>query len=401
VSDEAMSDGTCTEKPMTPPTATETQSSTSPLLEVFDRMGVEIRSGEGVSVQDAQGRRYLDFYGGHAVAALGYGHPRLLEALASQAKKLFFQTNAVDLEIRRRAAARLVRFAPKGLTRAFFVNSGAEANENALRIAFLAAKRTRVVAVSGAFHGRTAAAAAVTDHHESWYAFPRAPFDVTWVPFDDVPALETAMADDVAAVIFEPVQGIAGARPLGKAFVKAARAAADRTSALLILDEVQIGVGRSGYPFAADCYGVVPDVLTAAKGIAGGFPCGALLVGEKLAAKIERGQLGTTFGGGPLACALVEATLAAIEDECLLERVRRVSRRIFETCRVGPVEGIQGLGLLIGLKLARPAKEVLAALRERGILAGGSHDPKVIRLLPPLIVEEEHVDRLAAALKTC
>ncbi len=371
----------------------------SPLLEVFDRLGVEIPSGDGVTVQDKSGRKFLDFYGGHAVAALGYGHPYLLEALTSQARRLFFQSNAVDLEIRVRAAARLVKFAPPGLTRVFFVNSGAEAIENALRVAFLLTKRPRVVAVAGAFHGRTAAAAAITDHHDGWYAFPRKPFDVTWVPFDDVSALQAALGPDVAAVIFEPVQGVAGARPLSKSFVQAAREGTQRHGALLILDEVQIGIGRSGSPFAAQHYGVTPDVLCSAKGIAGGFPCGAILVGEAVAAQLKRGQLGTTFGGGPLACALVDATLRAIEDEKLLERVKRVSKRIFDRCCVGPVEGIQGLGLLVGLRTRRPAREVLADLRNHAILAGTSHDPHVVRLMPPLILEETHVDTLATALR--
>ena len=370
----------------------------SPLLEIFERMGLEIPSGDGVTVQDKSGRKYLDFYGGHAVASLGYGHPYLVEALANQARRLFFQSNAVDLEIRVRAAARLVKFAPLGLTRVFFVNSGAEAIENALRVAFLVTKRPRVVAVAGAFHGRTAAAAAITDHHDGWYAFPRKPFDVTWVPFDDVSALQAALGPDVAAVIFEPVQGVAGARPLSKSFVQAAREVTQRHGALLILDEVQIGIGRSGSPFAAQHYGITPDVLATAKGIAGGFPCGALLVGEAIAAQLKRGQLGTTFGGGPMACALVDATLRAIEDQQLLERVKRVSKKIFDRCCVGPVEGIQGLGLLIGLRTRRPAREVLADLRTHAILAGTSHDPHVVRLMPPLILEEAHVEQLATAL---
>ncbi|HET6162490.1 MAG TPA: aminotransferase class III-fold pyridoxal phosphate-dependent enzyme [Planctomycetota bacterium] len=370
----------------------------SPLLEIFERMGLEIPSGDGVTVQDKSGRKFLDFYGGHAVASLGYGHPYLVEALTNQARRLFFQSNAVDLEIRVRAAARLVKFAPLGLTRVFFVNSGAEAIENALRVAFLLTKRPRVVAVAGAFHGRTAAAAAITDHHDGWYAFPRKPFDVTWVPFDDVSALQAALGPDVAAVIFEPVQGVAGARPLSKSFVHAAREVTQRHGALLILDEVQIGIGRSGSPFAAQHYGITPDVLATAKGIAGGFPCGALLVGEAIAAQLKRGQLGTTFGGGPMACALVDATLRAIEDQHLLERVKRVSKKIFDTCCVGPVEGIQGLGLLIGLRTRRPAREVLADLRAHAILAGTSHDAHVVRLMPPLILEEAHVEQLATAL---
>jgi acetylornithine/succinyldiaminopimelate/putrescine aminotransferase len=373
----------------------------SPLLEVFERLGVEIPRGDGITVIDKSGRRYLDFYGGHAVASLGYGHKKLIDALVNQANSLFFQSNAVDVEVRRRAAEKLLKFAPRGFSRVLFVNTGAEANENALRIAFLTTKRQRVVCVQGAFHGRSAAAAAITDHADGWYAFPRKPFDVTWVPHDDVDALHAAIGPDVAAVILEPVQGVAGARPISKAFIQAARADTLKHGALLILDEVQIGIGRSGYPFAADYHGILPDVLTAAKGIAGGFPCGAVLVIEKIAAQIKRGQLGSTFGGGPLACALVEATITAIEEEHLLERVRRVSKKIFESCKVGPVESIQGLGLLVGLRVSKPAREVLAALRERSILAGGSHDPNVIRLMPPLIVEEQHVDALVAALKTC
>jgi acetylornithine/succinyldiaminopimelate/putrescine aminotransferase len=379
--------------------STATAIPASPLLEVFDRLGVEIRSGSGVMVEDTAGRRYLDFYGGHAVAALGYGHPKLLEALTSQAKLLFFQSNAVDLEIRTQAAERLLKFAPAGFTRVFFVNTGGEAIENALRAAFLVTRRPKIVAIAGAFHGRTAAAAAITDHHDNWYAFPRKPYDVTWVPYEDVKALQAAVTADVAAVILEPVQGVAGARAMSKTFIHAAREATTKAGALLILDEVQIGIGRSGSPFAAQHFGVTPDLLTSAKGIAGGFPCGALLLTEPIAQQLKKGSLGTTFGGGPLACALVDATLKAIEDEKILERVQRTSRRILETCRVGPVESIQGLGLLVGLKTKRPAKEILGELRTRGILAGSSHDPNVVRLLPPLIVEETHVDQLAAALR--
>lgn len=397
-----MSKQSATKPALTPAAAavsTAVATPNDPLLDVFDRIGMTVTLGDGVTIEDSTGRRYVDFYGGHAVASLGYGHQRLLDALNGQAQRLFFQSNAVDLEVRTRAAARLVKLAPRGLTKVFFVNSGAEANENALRIAFLVTKRPKIVAVSGAFHGRTAAAAAITDHHETWYAFPRKPFDVTWVPFDDVAALRAAIDHDTAAVILEPVQGVAGARAVSKAFIHAARESATKTGALLILDEVQIGVCRSGQPFAADHYGVLPDVLTLAKGIAGGFPCGAVLVGDALAAQIKKGQLGTTFGGGPLACALVEATLLALEEDRVLERVRRVSKRIQETCVVGPVESIQGLGLLLGLRCTRPAKEVLAELRTRGILAGSSHDPRVVRLLPPLVIEEAQVEQLAAALK--
>ncbi|MGC4115574.1 MAG: aminotransferase class III-fold pyridoxal phosphate-dependent enzyme [Myxococcales bacterium] len=368
----------------------------SALLDVFKTIAFEPVRGEGVWLFDKRGERYLDFYGGHAVALLGYAHPRLLEAASKQAAELFFQSNAVPLAVRERAAKALVGFGPKGLDKVFFVNSGAEANENALRIAFLATKRQRVVAVAGAFHGRTAAAGAITDH-ASWYAFPRRPFDVTTVAFDDVQALEQAVGDDVAAVIFEPVQGMAGARPLSLAFARAARRLTRKRGALLVFDEVQCGMGRSGQPFVAQAWGVTPDVLTTAKGVAGGYPVGAVMVGDALAKKISQGQLGTTFGGGPVACALVETVVR--EAKRLLGSVRRLSRRLMRECRVGPVIDVLGMGLLLGLRTSRPAAEILAALRAKRILAGGSADPNVVRLLPPLTLQDEHVDALVSALK--
>ena len=369
------------------------------LLDVFEQLALRPVRGLGAHLFTAAGERYLDFYGGHAVALLGYGHPALIAALDRQARSLFFQSNIVPLDVRERAAASLVRFGPPGLTRAFFVNSGAEANENALRIAFAATGRPRVVAVAGAFHGRTAAAGAVTAGHERWYGFPSEPFAVTWVPFDDTAALETAVAADVAAVILEPVQGVAGARALSREFLAAARAAATTAGALLVFDEVQCGMGRTGHPFAAQAHGILPDVLTTAKGLAGGFPAGGVLVGEALAAGIKKGALGTTFGGGPLAMALVEAVITTITAEGLLDRVRRLSARLRSECLCGPVTAVQGMGFLLGLRTAPPAKEVLARLRERRILAGGSADPHVVRLLPPLILEDAHVDELVAALK--
>lgn len=369
------------------------------LLDVFKKVDFEPVSGDGVWLTGTDGRRYLDFYGGHAVALLGNGHPRLLAALEKQARTLFFQSNAVELAVRDRAAEKLVAFGPAGLTKAFFVNSGAEANENALRIAFLATKRKRIVCVQGSFHGRTAGAAAVTHNHERWYGFPAAPCPVTRVPFDDVDALEAAVASDVAAVILEPVQGVAGARAVSQQFMAAARQSTLREGALLILDEVQCGMGRTGHPFAAQAYGVTPDVLTVAKGIAGGFPAGAVLVADGPAAAVNKGDLGTTFGGGPLACALVEAVIDAIRQEELLPRVRRLSARLRTEAIAGPVTSVQGLGFLLGLRTARPAADVLKDLRSRGIIAGDSADPNVVRLLPPLILEDAHVDQLVAALK--
>ncbi|HVS24304.1 MAG TPA: aminotransferase class III-fold pyridoxal phosphate-dependent enzyme [Gammaproteobacteria bacterium] len=370
------------------------------LNEVYTMLPFTPARGSGVWLEDANGRRVLDLYGGHAVAALGYAHPRLTETIARAARDLVFQTNALPLSVRDEAADALAAFAPTGVGRVFFVNSGAEANENALRLALKVTGRTKIVAFEHAFHGRTAAAAAVTwGAEKSWYGFPRTPFDVQFVPRDDVAALNAAVDSSTAGVIVEPVQGLAGAFDFSTEFLHAARAACDRAGALLILDEVQTGIGRLGEPFGAQLHRVRPDLLTTAKGLGGGFPCGALLLPQSIARDLKPGSLGTTFGGGPVACAAIKTVLDVIREDKLLANVREVSAAIRATCVVGPVVGVQGRGFLLGLKTKPKAAAVRDALLARDILTGTSADPHVLRLLPPLILSTEHVQRLAAALE--
>ncbi len=370
------------------------------LNEVYTLLPFTPVRGAGVFLEDAAGRRILDLYGGHAVAALGYGHPKLSEAIARQSRDLVFQTNALPLKVRDEAADLLAAFGPPGLDRVFFVNSGAEANENALKVALKLTGRPKVVAMEHSFHGRTAAAGAVSyGAAQSWYGFPRAPFDVEFVPRNDAAALAAAVDSSTAAVIVEPVQGLAGAFDFAPEFLHAARAACDAHGALLILDEVQTGVGRLGEPFGAQLYRVRPDLLTTAKGLGGGFPCGALLLPNAIARELKAGELGTTFGGGPVACAAIKAVIHAIRDEDLLARVRDTSAAIRSSCIVGPVIGVQGQGFLLGLKTRPRAASIRDALLARDILTGTSADPHVLRLLPPLILMPEHVQRLAAALK--
>jgi acetylornithine/N-succinyldiaminopimelate aminotransferase len=370
------------------------------LAPVFAQYPLEVVSAQGVWLTNNRGERVLDLYGGHAVAGLGYAHPGWTAALARQAQECQFQSNAVSMRIRARTAARLVRFSRLPFGSVFLVNSGAEANENALKVALRMSGRGHIAAVEGGFHGRTAAAGAVTWGAQArWYGFPRTPFDVSFIPRGDEAALRAQITERTAAVIVEPVQGLAGAVDLGAPFLKALRARCDEAGALLIFDEVQCGVGRSGEPFAANVYGIRPDMLTTAKALGNGFPCAAVLASPLVTSSLKPESLGTTFGGGPLACAAIEAVLDAIEGEQLLERVRRVGDYIRSTCQVGPVTGIQGLGLLVGLRTARPAKQLQSELLEVGILAGTSADPNVLRLLPPFILEEEHVDMLSGALK--
>lgn len=367
------------------------------LLQVYGQLPIEPSSADGVYLRDGD-RRIIDFYGGHAVAALGYGHPAMLKALDEQARAVIFQSNAVAMEVRANAADALAAFAPGDLNHVFFTNSGSESNENALRIACKLTGRSQIVAIEHGFHGRTAAAGAVTWGSQRWYAFPKTPFDVDFIPRDNSDAVATTITEQTAAVILELVQGLAGAHDLDAAFVRAIAKACKEQGALLIIDEVQTGIGRCGQPFATNIYRIEPDMLTVAKSVAGGLPCGALIVTDAIATSIGPGDLGSTFGGGPLACALVRTVLDVIQRDKLMDNIRHLSHMIADACPVGPVNSVQGKGFLLGLRVGRSAAEVRDELLERDILVGTSTDPHVIRLLPPYILEEQHVQRLIDTL---
>ena len=366
---------------------------------VYKQLPFVPERASGCDIFTKDGRRILDLYGGHAVAALGYGHPQLVKAITEQSNQLLFQSNAVALEIRAQAAEKLTQVAPQGLDRVFFVNSGAEANENALRMACKTTERKKVLAITQGFHGRTAAAATVTWNSDRWYGFPSKPFEVDFIPRDDIAAAQAMIDGDVAAVIFEPVQGVAGAYDLSTEFLTALRVETSKHNAILIADEVQSGIGRCGQFFAVQTHGIEPDILTSAKALGGGVPCGAVLCSHAIAAKFGPGDLGSTFGGGPLAAAAIAATIDVIINEDLLMNVRRCEAAIREKCIIGPVTRIQGMGLLLGLVCDRPAIEVRDALLEHDILAGTSGDPEVLRILPPLVLEPGHIDHLAEALR--
>ncbi len=383
----------------TPLTGVTSQALNAHLAHVFAQYPIEVAHGDGVWLHARDGRKILDFYGGHAVAGLGYGHPRWLAALERQARQMAFQTNALPMLVRERAAARLTRFAGLGLDTVFWINSGAEANENALKLAFKLTGRSKVVALEQSFHGRTAAAGAVTwGALEKWYGFPRTPFDVRFMPRDNPAAAERLIDRDTAAVIVEPIQGVGGAYDVGRPMLQTLRKYCDETGAFLIFDEVQCGVGRTGMPFAANLHGVVPDMITAAKALGNGFPVSALLLSRRVSGPLKIDDMGTTFGGGPMACAVAEAVIDTIESESLLANVRQVSSYIRASCIIGPVTGVQGAGFLLGLKTSRPAKEVQAALLAKNILTGTSADPHILRLLPAYILNEGHVDQLSDAL---
>jgi len=359
---------------------------------VYARSGISLAHGEGYRVWDTDGKEYLDFYGGHAVALLGYNNPALVEAVQKQASELIFTSNAVENPARTQASLDIVSVAPAGFDRVFLVNSGAEANENALKMAFWKTGRSKAVSLKGSFHGRTAAAATVTDGSTGWYGFPRTPFDVEFVQPEDFDALEAALTEDVAAFIYEAVQGLGGAVVLSDAFLQRARELCTERGIVMIADEVQCGTGRSGQWWATP---VRPDLMTTAKGLAGGFPVSVVLAPAEWADSLAIGKLGTTFGAGPMACAMISATIKQVTPE-LLANVRRLAERIQNEA---PVEKVSGKGFLLGLNCDRPAKEILPLLRKRGILAGDAKKPNMVRLLPPLIIDDAAVDQLISTLK--
>jgi acetylornithine/succinyldiaminopimelate/putrescine aminotransferase len=380
-------------------TAPTTVEHNGALLPVYAQMPVRPVSGRGAWLIDAEGHEWLDAYGGHAVAATGHCHPHVVAAIARQAETLLFYSTAVPLEGRERLASELATRCQVPGARVFFCNSGAEANENALHLARRSTGRSGVVAVAGGWHGRTVATLACTDgeKYRAWATGAGMPL-ARWVPFDDIAALSRAVNETTAALIVEPVQGVAGARDCSPAFLEAARRVCDQAGAALIFDEIQCGVGRCGAFTAAEAYGVVPDAITLAKGLASGMPVSAVVAGPKLAAGVKTGDLGSTFGGGPVVCAAALATLEVLDREGLIANAIAVGDRLRRgALRLG-IPRVTGRGLLLGLHLGRPAAPVQQALFGHRILTGTASDPAVLRLMPPLTFTDGEADRLLDAL---
>jgi acetylornithine/succinyldiaminopimelate/putrescine aminotransferase len=357
-------------------------------------------SGHGSWLVDEDGQEWLDAYGGHAVASTGHSHPDVVRAISEQAARLLFYSTVVPHPAREELARALARLAPDPLERAFFCNSGAEANENALHLARKTTGRQGMVSLAGGWHGRTVATLAVTDGAKYEEGARRAGMPLSRkVAFNDFAALDLAVDDTIAGVIIEPVQGMSGARDCAPEFLRAARDICDARGARLIFDEVQCGVGRSGSFTAAESFGVVPDLLTMAKGLGSGLPIGALLATRTISEQLVIGDLGSTFGGGPVPCAAALATIGVIEREGLLDNVKAVSAHLRAGALALGIPGVQGRGLLLGLRLGRPAVAVQRALFERRVLTGTASDPEVLRLLPPLSFSLAEADLLLDALK--
>ena len=371
------------------------------LLPVYATFPLRAVAGHGSWLVDDEGNEWLDAYGGHAVASSGHSHPDVVAAIAEQAARLIFYSTAVPHAGRERLAETLARLAPDPLGKVFFCNSGAEANENQLGLARRKTGRSTVVTMLGGWHGRTVATLACTDGAKYEASARRAGVPLSRkVPFNDINALTAAVDDTVAAVLIEPVQGFSGARSATVEFLQAARSICDRTGAKLLFDEVQCGVGRLGTFTAAESFGVIPDSIAMAKGLAAGLPIGAVLCLPSLVDDIKVGDLGSTFGGGPVPCAAALANIGVIEREGLLANVRQVSAQIGAVAATLPhVVRVHGRGFLLGLELDRPAADVQRALWQHRILTGTSTDPMTLRLLPPLSFASDEADLLLRGLQ--
>jgi acetylornithine/N-succinyldiaminopimelate aminotransferase len=366
------------------------------VLPTYEKFPFALVRGAGTKVWDEEGREYLDLYGGHAVAALGHSPAVVAEAIARQSKELLFYSNLVYSRARAEAAKALVEFCGVPGSQVFFCNSGAEANENAMRIARSVTGRATVVVAEGGFHGRTAAAIAAcgTKYRKGLSGLGA---DIVHATFGDLAAAAKALPG-AAAFLLEPIQSVGGATTATKEYLAGLNDLCRAHGALLIFDEVQTGLGRVGAPSAAQAWGVSPCLQTFAKALASGVPAGAVLAAPTVAAKVKPGELGSTFGGGPLACAAISATIGEVVRLRLWENAAAMEAFVRAEFVHPRIKEIRGKGLLLGVVLDGPSKAVRAELLKKRILVGGADDPAVIRLMPPLTVTKAELGAFKDAL---
>ena len=369
-------------------------------LPTYGKFPFFIERGEGCYVFDEKGTRYLDFYGAHAVASTGHCHSHVVEAIQKQAAQLIFYSNVSYNSARARAVAKLLALAGPPYYQVFLVNSGSEANDNALKLARAATGRREVVSLAGSFHGRSYGALSATGipKYRDYLNTPVPMHRV--VPRQEV--LEN-ISEETAAVLIEPIQSMGGVEEIASDLLKEIQAACQTYGALMIFDEVQTGVARTGSFLYSGHEGIYPEMVSLAKGIASGFPAGAVLVTQELAAGVQNGDLGSTFGGGPLSCAAMESTLEVIEGENLIENAARMGQYLRDKLQEIPiVQEVLGRGLLVGVRVAEgmSAKELQGVLLKQHILAGSSMDPQVLRMMPPLTITTREADLFVEAVKT-
>jgi len=377
------------------------------LLPTYNRYPLALDRGKGVFLYDIEGRRYLDFVSGLGVNALGHAHPRIVKTIKDQAAKLIHVSNLYYHEYQGPLAEKLCKLS--GLNRAFFSNSGTEAIEGAIKLARLAGHRAggeakcRLVALDGSYHGRTFGALSLTGQDKHRKGFEPMLEGVSFVKQNDLDGLHAAVNDNTCAIVLEPIFGEGGIYECSVEFLRECRALADRHKAALIFDEIQCGLGRTGTIFAFQTFAVVPDIVAIAKPIAAGLPLGAFLAKQEFASAISAGQHGTTFGGGPLACRVALEFLAIVEEEKLLDNVKRVGQYLQQQLRElvekrAAAIGVRGRGFIQGIQLEIPARPIVDAGLAEGVLFNSTQDT-VVRFLPPFLLEEKHVDKGIRVLK--
>jgi predicted acetylornithine/succinylornithine family transaminase len=373
-----------------------TTTARAPLLETYVRTDVTFVRGEGAWLEDADGRRYLDLVGGIAVVGLGHLHPAPLAAAHEQLDRLWHVSNLYWTEPMTRLAALLSeRF---GGAHAFFCNSGAEAVEAAIKFARKATAKPGIVALENSFHGRTLGALSVTGQPAKRIAFEPLVPGVAFAKLNDSASLAAAVGDNTACIVVEPVQGEGGIHPARPEFLARARDLADERGALLVFDEVQTGVGRTGSFFAWEQLGTKPDVVTLAKGLANGLPIGALLVADELAGGFEPGDHASTFGGNPVACAAACAVVETVSDELLADVRAKGAKLTRELERLPATVEVRGAGLLLGLEIDRVASDAIAECLDRGVLVGSAGE-RVLRLTPPLTITDDELSHALTILE--
>lgn len=376
------------------------------LFQNYGRMGLAFTHGEGVHLYGTDGREYLDLVAGIAVNALGYAHPEWVARVNEQVGRMVHVSNLYHVEEQARLAENIAGIMPGGLRRSLFVNSGAEANEGALKLAVRRTGRSKVVSALNSFHGRTAASLGATGQTKYQQSFePLISGAFRYYEFGDEESLKFMVDDDTAAVMVEPIQGEGGVIAADTPFFKAVRDVCDDKGALMVVDEVQTGIGRTGRWLGIDHHGVVPDIVTLAKGLGGGVPIGAVVTTDELSAIMAPGTHGTTFGGNPLVCAAGNAVIDIIRKEGIVDKVAKLGGDWLEELRKidsPSIAEVRGQGLIVGIEMDAPetAVRVQKEMREDGILVNVCHG-NVVRLIPPLILEQEHAGRFTAKLRDC
>lgn len=375
-------------------------------LPVFNRYKIVLEKGEGVYLYDTTGKKYLDFLGGIAVNVLGHGYKPLVDAVSKQAAKLIHCSNLYYTEAQASAATKLVKLS--GLNRAFFCNSGAEANEGAIKLARkyahgIAEDKEEIITAWESFHGRTIATLTATGQPKYQEGFGPLPKGFSYVHYNDIKELEEKISDKTAAVMLETIQGEGGVYTPKDDYLKKVRALCDKHNALLILDEIQAGIGRSGKFFAYEKYGVKPDIVTLAKGLAGGVPIGAFIATEKVATAFHAGDHGTTFGGNPLACSAANVVLDTVPTESFLKNVQEVGRyfkeKLLDLQKKYPtaIKEVRGEGLILGAELNFEGREIVNEVLKKGAIINCTAG-NVLRFIPPLIIKKSDVDEVIRLL---